>query len=199
MQGGKARRFFVAAAAGALVAIAIAVYVIDQNNRYGDVPCSVAVPAAAGGGSAVSVGFTTLKEIASNSDAIIIARVGECEKVHSHPKSKELRLADISVTAEETVVGSISKGYSTTVELVSSGPDRDPHIMKPGERYVLFLAYNEITQSYFPVGGPQGRFQIVDDKVYSLDGLYPELGFIRVKVHGQPIEEFLSAVRSALE
>jgi hypothetical protein len=194
--GTKTAKYLAFAIAGGLVAVAAAVYAIDQNNRYGDVPCSVPAATSTPGGSAAA-GFTSLHEIASNSEAIVVAKVDECEKVHSHPKSKDLRLTDVKVTVERQVSGSIPEGSATTVELVSSGSDADPHIMVQGERYVLFLAYNQITQSYFPVGGPQGRFQIVDGKVYSLDQLYPNTGFIQVKVDGQPLDEFLAAVKAA--
>jgi len=68
--------------------------------------------------------------------------------------------------------------------------------MQAGERYVLFLTFNQITSSYVPVGGPQGRFVIVDDLVYSLDSIYPNLGYINVKVDGQPLDDFLSEVES---
>jgi hypothetical protein len=187
------------AVAGALVALASALYAIDQNNRYGDVPCSAQAAPAPSGGSASVVGFANLHEIASNSDAIVVAQVVECEKIHSHPKSRELRLTDVRVAVEKRISGSISEGSTTSAEMVSSGSDADPHIMLQGERYVLFLAYNQVTQSYFPVGGPQGRFQIVDDKAYSLDKLYPNAGYIQVKVDGQRLDEFLAAVSAASE
>ncbi len=195
--GTKTAKYLVFVIAGGLIAVASAVYAVDQNNRYGEVPCGAQPMPATTGGSALVVGFTSLHEIASNSEAIVVAHVDECEKVHSHPKSRDLRLTDIKVTVEKQVSGSMSEGSAATVELVSSGSDADPHIMVQGERYVLFLAYNQITQSYFPVGGPQGRFQIVDGRVYSLDQLYPDGGFIQVKVSGQPLDEFLAAVNAA--
>ena len=83
------------------------------------------------------------------------------------------------------------------VQLVTTGEDADYHLMKQGERYVLFLTFNQVTSSYVPVGGPQGRFKVSSDGlVYSLDSIYPDMGFINVKVDGQPLGDFLSDIRS---
>ena len=147
------------------------------------------------GASALIVGFTTMEQVVANSDAIVVADVDKCAKVHSHPKSKEIRLTDIEVTVERSIKGDMPVGGTATVQLVTSGEDADYHVMKAGERYVLFLTFSQATSSYVPVGGPQGRFIIVDGLVYSLDGIHPDLGFINVKVEGQPLDDFLSEIR----
>ena len=188
---------FALAAAGVVIAAVSMVYAMDQNNRYGEVPCAEdSVPLTGGSTSAPVVGFTTLEEVVANSDAIVVADVENCVKVHSHPKSKEVRLTDIEVTIERSIKGDMPVGGSATVQLVTSGEDAEYHLMKAGERYVLFLTFNQITSSYVPVGGPQGRFMILDGLVYSLDGIHQDLSYINVKVDGEPLDGFLSEIQT---
>lgn len=194
----KIARIVAIAAAGAVIATISLAYAMDQNNRYGEVPCCEEdnTPSSDNSASSLVVGFTALEEIVANSDAIVIADVDRCAKVHSHPKAKEIRLTDIEVTIEKSITGNLRSSETVSVQLVTSGEDAEDHLMQAGERYVLFLTFNQITSSYVPVGGPQGRFVIVDDLVYSLDSIYPNLGYINVKVDGQPLDDFLSEVES---
>ena len=195
----KIARIIAIAAAGAVITTISLAYAMDQINRYGEVPCREedSAPSSGNSTSALVVGFTTLEEIVANSDAIVIADVDRCVKVHSHPKAKEIRLTDIEVTIEKSIMGDLRPGATVSVQLVTSGEDAEDHVMLAGERYVLFLTFNQITSSYVPVGGPQGRFVIVDDLVYSLDSIYPNLGYINVKVDGQPLDYFLSEIEPA--
>ena len=194
----KIARIIAIAAAGAVIATISLAYAMDQINRYGEVSCrDDSAPSSGNSASSLVVGFTTLEEIVANSDAIVIADVDRCVKVHSHPKAKEIRLTDIEVTIGKSIMGDLRPGATVSVQLVTSGEDAEDHVMLAGERYVLFLTFNQITSSYVPVGGPQGRFVIVDDLVYSLDSIYPNLGYINVKVDGQPLDDFLSEIEPA--
>lgn len=47
---------------------------------------------------------------------------------------------------------------------------RDDPLLKPGDNYVLFLHEYE-TEKYFILGGPQGRFQIIANKVFSMNNI----------------------------
>ena len=193
----KIARIAAVAAASVVIATVSLVYAVDQDNRYGEVPCAEgSAPSIGTSASTLVVGFTTMEEVVANSDAIVVADVEKCVKVHSHPKSKEVRLTDIEVTIGRSIKGDMPAGSIATVQLVTSGEDAEYHLMKAGERYVLFLTFNQVTSSYVPVGGPQGRFMIVDGFVYSLDGIHPDLSFINVKVDGQPLDDFLSDIQS---
>ena len=194
----KLAKIIAISAAGVLVATLGAAYALDQINRYGDVPCREedAQPSLGNKAAALTVGFTTLEEIVANSDAIVVADVDRCVKVHSHPKSKEVRLTDFEVTIEKTIRGDLPEGRTVIVQLVTSGEDSDYHIMKAGERYVLFLTFTQITSNYVPVGGPQGRFLIDNDLVYSLDGIYSDLDFLKVNVDAMPLDDFVTESQS---
>ena len=195
-QNKRSLKIIALAAAGAIVAAASLANAIDQNSRYGEVPCPPASSAASSNSAAAAtVGFTKLEEIVENSDAIIIADADSCVKVHSHPKDKEIRLTDIEVTTNEVIMGDLPVGRPVTVQLVTSGEGAEDHPMQAGERYILFLTFNQITSSYVPVGGPQGRFLITDDRVYSLDSKYPDLAYINVKMDGEPLDDFVSQIR----
>jgi hypothetical protein len=178
-----------------IVAASLA-YAMDQNSRYGEVPCPANVQAASNNPSAATVGFTRIEEIVANSDAIIMADVDRCVKVHSHPKDKEIRLTDIEVTNKQVIMGDLQPGRPVTVQLVTSGQGAEDHPMQAGEKYILFLTFNQITSSYVPVGGPQGRFIVVDDRVYSLDSKYPNLDYINVKLDGEPLDDFALQIRA---
>jgi hypothetical protein len=186
------------AGAGSILAMFGLVYAIDQNNRFGEVPCTETDGKASTDSSALAqwVGYSSLKEMVGNADAIVVAKVDGCVKVYSHPKSKDLRLTNFGFVVEDSMKGTFSEGERVTVDFLSSGLDSERHLMKADERYVLFLAFNQITESYFPVGGPQGRFQVIDDQVYSLDNYYADLDFINVKVDGEPLGHFVSRIRT---
>jgi hypothetical protein len=193
----RSRKIIALVAAGAIVAAASLAYAADQNNRYGTVPCPAESAIVSSNiAPTATVGFTKIEEIIANSDAIIIADVDKCVKVHSHPKDKEIRLTDIEVTPEETITGDLQAGKPVTVQLVTSGEGAEDHPMHEGERYILFLTFNQITSSYVPVGGPQGRFLIADDRVYSMDSKYPNLTYINVKMNGEPLDDLVSRIRT---
>jgi hypothetical protein len=174
------------------------VYAIDQNSRFGEVPCTETDGTASADSSALVqwVAYGSLKEMVGNADAVVVAKVDGCVKVYSHPKSRDLRLTSFGFVVEDPMKGTFSEGERVTVDFLSSGLHSGKHLMKADERYVLFLVFNHVTESYFPVGGPQGRFQVVDDQVYSLDNQYADLDFINVKVDGEPLDDFVSRVRT---
>jgi hypothetical protein len=43
-------------------------------------------------------------------------------------------------------------------------------LLQAGRRYLLFLAYDESSGAFRSVGGPQGMYQIIGERVLSLDG-----------------------------
>ncbi len=184
-------------AAGAVVATFAIAYALDQTNRYGEVPCPKGTNASTGGNSAsaMTIGFTRLDEIMSNADVIAVADVDKCVKVHSHPKAREIRLTDFEVRVAKIVKGDLPEGSTVAVQLLTSGSDADYHVMKAGEQYVLFLTYNQVTSAYSPVGGPQGRFLVKDDRGYSMDAVHSDLDFINVTIDGRPLDDFLSDVQ----
>jgi len=47
---------------------------------------------------------------------------------------------------------------------------RDDPLLKPGDKYVLFLHEYE-TGKYYILGGPQGRFQIIAGEVFSMNNI----------------------------
>jgi hypothetical protein len=186
-------------AAGAVIATLGTAYALDQINRYGEVPCPPEPGPSSSdmdSASAVLIGFTSMEEIITNADVIAVADVESCIKVHSHPKAREIRLTDFQVRVAEIVKGDLPASGTATVQLITSGSDADYHVMKAGERYVFFLASNQVTSGYSPVGGPQGRFLVSDNQVYSMDAIYSDLGFINVSVDGQPLDDFLAEIKA---
>jgi len=74
---------------------------------------------------------------------------------------------------------------------------RDDPLLKQGDKYVLFLHEYE-TGKYYILGGPQGRFQIINAKVFSMDNILPPerncLLSPGLNVEGVEKESFLASV-----
>ncbi len=80
--------------------------------------------------------------------------------------------------------------YAFSVERVLKGPQdirevvihqtgaagkeeiRDDPLLERGDGYVLFL-HEYDTGKYYILGGPQGRFQIIENKVFSMNNIFP--------------------------
>jgi hypothetical protein len=80
-----------------------------------------------------------------------------------------------SIEVEHSCTGAARVGG--TVGVWQEGADGMPMdtsttftLLQFGRRYLLFLSFDENLETYKSVGGPQGMYQIVDEKVLSLDG-----------------------------
>jgi hypothetical protein len=60
---------------------------------------------------------------------------------------------------------------------------KDDPLMTKGDEVVLYLAYSPLTESYMIIGGPQGRYQIQDGKLYHISELDKSIGFVTTKLH----------------
>jgi hypothetical protein len=77
--------------------------------------------------------------------------------------------------------------------------NRDP-LFEQGEEYVLFLRKTE-SDVYLVLGVHQGRFKVVDGKVYSMDNIIPDKIFINpgLSYNGVELEDFIGYISEELE
>jgi hypothetical protein len=126
-------------------------------------------------------GYSSIDELVSDSFVDLIA-VGEIDRVIGVTRNKAAENSRgpvyVYFTDFSFRIDSVLKGADTKEVLihqtgaVGEGEiDQDP-LFKPGERYVLFLHEYE-PGKYFVTAGPQGRYRIIDDKVYSMNHMLP--------------------------
>ncbi|TES84429.1 MAG: hypothetical protein E3J92_01340 [Dehalococcoidia bacterium] len=76
----------------------------------------------------------------------------------------------------------------------------DDPLFEQGERCVLFLREYEAGK-YCVLGGPQGRFMIIDDEVFSMNRILPDEAMISpdLDFDGVDLESFIGSVAANLE
>ncbi len=76
----------------------------------------------------------------------------------------------------------------------------DDPLFQQGEKYVLFLHKCD-SGVYYVLGGPQGRFKVVDDKVFSMDNIVPDEISVSpdLSYNGTELEDFLGIVSAEVE
>ena len=86
-----------------------------------------------------------------------------------------------------------------TGTLISPGYEiSDDPVLVPGKTYFLFLSKG-ISGVYWILGGPQGRFEVLDGRVYSVSALYQSREITDLGVAGTPLPDFTQQVRKSLE
>jgi hypothetical protein len=75
----------------------------------------------------------------------------------------------------------------------------DP-LFEQGEKYVLFLHKTE-SGVYYVLGAYQGRFKVVDGKVFSMDNVIDDKIFIspELSYNGIELEDFIGDIYKALK
>lgn len=75
----------------------------------------------------------------------------------------------------------------------------DDPLLKRGDKYVLFLHEYETGKCYI-LGGPQGRFQIIDGEVFSMDNILPSVPDLGpgLGVQAVELESFLESVIASI-
>jgi hypothetical protein len=112
-------------------------------------------------------------------DTVVIGKITRILSVISEPPPKaasgslHLAFTDFEFSIERTLKGK-EAGNITIHQTGASGEFeiRDDPLFLEGEKYVLFLHKYEEGR-YFVTGGPQGRFKILGDKVYSMNYFLP--------------------------
>ncbi len=125
--------------------------------------------------------YNNLNEMYNDSfvDTVLIGKITRILTVITEPPPKaasgslHLAFTDFEFCIERTLKGK-EAGNITIHQTGASGEFeiRDDPLFQVGEQYLLFLHKYEEGR-YFVTGGPQGRFKILGDKVYSMNYFLP--------------------------
>lgn len=76
---------------------------------------------------------------------------------------------------------------------------RDDPLLECGDKYVLFLHEYE-TGKYYILGGPQGRFQIIENEVFSMNNILPGIISLHpgLDIKGVEKAKFLESVIASI-
>ena len=145
--------------------------------------------------------YGSFKELLSNTDVIIIGEVVKSSVVttplpspDNHPNSYTQTIHTVNI---EKVYKGVINGDSVLIEQYG---DNTKYILESpqlptGEKMILFL-YEYSPGKYNIVGGPQGRFHIVDGKVYSLGEVYSPAADLckSFSTNGVSVESFINSL-----
>jgi hypothetical protein len=130
--------------------------------------------------------YNNFREMFSDSfvDAVVFGEISRVVSVQIEPSPKaasgslHLAFTDFEFKIERTLKGK----EAGMIILHQTGAEgdfeiHDDPLFKIGEKYVLFLhKYEE--GKYFVTGGPQGRFKVIGDKVYSMNYALPPENYV---------------------
>jgi hypothetical protein len=140
--------------------------------------------------------YDSFEEITDAADLVV---VGSIDRVvaevsvggwRSEPFATEFRFKVDSVLKGEQVA------QITIHQLGVAGESEanDDPLFSSGERYILFLGEGE-PGKYYVLGGPQGRFMIVGNLVFSMDNVLPDRVYVgALEVNGLPKEAFIDSI-----
>jgi hypothetical protein len=129
--------------------------------------------------------------------AIVVVGTVERKIGETAEQAGSLVFTDFAVAVEQTYLGAASEGV--VVHQTGGATDditfelTDDPLFAPGERYILFLAYDERSSLYFTLS-PAARLLIRDGLAYSLTAIYPDRGISDLGLDGVPVHEILDAV-----
>ncbi len=146
-------------------------------------------------------GYSGVKELTENSDYIAVINVKESESFYYEILPKTLYTVETtqSIYGETDDVQLVFTGgvfEDKTVEL------SDDPLMSIGDSFLVFARKND-DGTYTVLSGPQGRFVIEDDCVYSLNAVDKQLrsanrSSSNIMVDGVPLDDFIESVEGYL-
>lgn len=149
--------------------------------------------------------YDSIDELCSDPDIGLIA-IGEIDRiidvVASDPVNARWGPVYLYYTDFNFIIERVLEGKDTKEIIIrQTGADgkweiSDDPLFKPGEKYVLFLREYEPGASCV-LGGPQGRFKILEGRVYSMNYVLPPKTFFPsagLDIDGVDLETFIKDV-----
>ncbi len=150
-----------------------------------------------------SYAYSDVQELADKSDLIIKGKV-----ISSVTLENEFSNNDLIFTSHTVEVIEVVKGYVETknIEIYQTGGETknvfssvvDDPLFKEGDIMVLFLRKSDtVVNRYIVLGGPQGRFMVNDDAVYSMSEYLDQSDSItsRMKTNGISYADFINQIK----
>ncbi len=143
--------------------------------------------------------FNNFAELYAASDMVALGDIDRViEVVSEHGSIFFTRLAfRIEKTIKGESAGEIVLNITGSPDIPGSDLGEDP-IFKPGERYFLFL--HEYEEGRFYSMGPWGRYQIIDDRVFSMNRLVDIKWYDQLDLdcNGVTEDEFLGNIQTIM-
>ncbi|MBN1683691.1 hypothetical protein JW865_09090 [Candidatus Bathyarchaeota archaeon] len=149
--------------------------------------------------------YTSLKDLYNDSYVVIIGEVLSTNYRNILVKSN---VTSVPFTDFVIKINSVLKGFVSNDTIVVSQTGgllndvlfmiRDDPLMQNGDKVILFLNKEEKYGSHFILGGPQGRFVILNDHVFSIGELQPQTDSITKSLwtKGITLDDFTDDIRS---
>lgn len=140
--------------------------------------------------------YPYLENMTNDSTDIVKAKITSVKESYT---VDDVPVIKFGVTVEKAIKGNLKNGDVIT-QLQIADIDPAQHVvdsdvaMKTGEEYILFLKYTPETNTYFSVGGPQGRFLIQNSMIYSMDNIDARANWIHVKITDKPLADYESDI-----
>jgi hypothetical protein len=154
--------------------------------------------------------YPNIESLVKKAELIVIGTVNSS---HSYLglKGTTIPYTDHEVIIEVALKGSIN---STTITIVQTGGTldgktyvvHDDPLLTEGQRIIVFLRKaipgpdfaGPVKERYTILGGPQGRFLIIDGLVYSVGDIHQAARSLTLIIQGRPLTEFVTYVEAFL-
>ncbi len=151
--------------------------------------------------------YSNIEDLSTEADLIAVGTVKGVVGVNSEVVGEDrwgpiiLYFTDFAFYVEQVLQGPQDVG-EVIIHQTGAADEyeiRDDPLLERGDRYVLFLHEYE-TGKYFILGGPQGRFQIIEDKVFSMNNILPVIISLHpgLDVKGVEKANFLESVIASI-
>ena len=126
-------------------------------------------------------GALDLQGLFTMADAVVVGKIGKVLEVNESfsfdsPLGKQYTyLTDYEFIVETDLKAKVKSDNILIRQNGKAGVEQfeDDPLFQPGDSYLLFLR-EWGPGEYNVIGGPQGRFKIVNEKIYSINYLYPK-------------------------
>jgi hypothetical protein len=179
---------------GILFVSANTLMIKGQNYRVSRVSCMTPQPGILIADWAYSYG--SISEMLNKSDVVAVVHI-----ISGNASMGGRYCQFIFTTYEAEVVSPIKGTYKGSIlRILQTGGTignvvqevMDDPMMILNQTYIVFLTYNQDSNTYSTLSGPEGRFVVSNGLVYSLNVLYPErVTTLPWKVSGVPLSEFI--------
>jgi hypothetical protein len=124
-------------------------------------------------------GASDMQGLFTTADAVVVGKIGkvvdETNKLLGEPAwgKDYLYYSDFEFIIESNLKAEVKNNSIIIHQIGKAGTQEleDDPLFQSGDSYVLFLREYK-PGNYTVLGGPQGRFKIVNDKIYSLNYIY---------------------------
>jgi len=142
--------------------------------------------------------YPDINSMIKDSDLIVIGTIISY-KSYTNGRHGDLVFTDYKIKVEKVLKGP-KKDYIIFTQTggiingIKYEVNDDP-LMKIGEKAVFFLKYDKESDKYFT--NPQGRLLIINDKVYSLNIIYPNRNImLPFSINGMDLNDLIRIIKS---